>query len=358
MNGLHIDKRQWKKVKLSDVVFEPKETTNNIVDDGFEHIVGLEHLDGEDVHLRRSFSNSEETTFSKVFRENDVLFGRRRAYLKKAVQAKFDGVCSGDITVMRSNGKLDTRLFPFLIQNEKFFDYAVKHSAGGLSPRVKFKDLANYEFLLPPKNQQAELTELLWAMDDVIEKDLKVLETLEKYAKSETKVFFSGIHNCKLDDILELNYGKALKDSERIIGKYPVVSSSGIQGTHNAYLTRGPGIVIGRKGNVGFTTWVQDDFWVIDTAYYVSLKEKLDNYPLKAIYYILKNLNFNINSIATAVPGLNRQDALNMGIFLPDHLGAKELINRSENHENLQSILQSKLSASKALQKALINQLF
>ena len=66
-------------------------------------------------------------------------------------------------------------LLPFVVNNEKFFDYAIKHSAGGLSPRVKFKDLANYEFLLPPKDQQAQLAKLLWAMDEVVEKELAVL---------------------------------------------------------------------------------------------------------------------------------------------------------------------------------------
>lgn len=180
MQELKFNKEKWRKVSLGDIVFEPKETAKDIADEGFEHIVGLEHIDSDDIHLRKSFSAETETTFTKVFKAGDVLFGRRRAYLKKAAQATFDGVCSGDITVLRAKENIDPRLLPFIIHNDKFFDYAVKHSAGGLSPRVKFKDLANYEFLLPPKEQQAELADLLWAMDEVIEKDLVVLTRLEK----------------------------------------------------------------------------------------------------------------------------------------------------------------------------------
>ena len=67
------------------------------------------------------------------------------------------------------------------MNNEKFFDYAIKHSAGGLSPRVKFKDLANYEFLLPPKDQQAQLAELLWAMDEVIEREVSIFNTYKLF---------------------------------------------------------------------------------------------------------------------------------------------------------------------------------
>ena len=143
-------------------------------------MIGLEHIDPESVHIRRSAGVEESTTFTKHFAVGDVLFGRRRAYLKKAAQAEFEGICSGDITVLRAKEDILPELLPWVVQNERFFDYAVKHSAGGLSPRVKFKDLANYKFLLPPKDQQARLAELLWAMDDVIEKELAVLDKLKQ----------------------------------------------------------------------------------------------------------------------------------------------------------------------------------
>lgn len=203
---LQIDKSNWEKVTLGDVIYEPKETTKDLIKDGFNHIVGLEHIDSEDIHLRKSFANDVATTFTKVFRNGDVLFGRRRAYLKKAAQANFDGVCSGDITVLRANEKVDNQLLPFIIQNDAFFDYAVKHSAGGLSPRVKFKDIANYEFLLPPLDQQVELAELLWAMDEVIEKDIKVLErfktlyssTISKKLLQKDGILFKLNDNAKI----------------------------------------------------------------------------------------------------------------------------------------------------------------
>jgi type I restriction enzyme S subunit len=179
MENLNLDKSAWKRVKFGDVVVEPKETCRDIHAEGIEHVVGLEHIDSGDMHLRKSATTEESTTFTKKFRKGDVLFGRRRAYLKKAAQADFDGICSGDITVFRANKNLFPELLPFIVNNDKFFDYAIKHSAGGLSPRVKFKDLANYEFLLPPKEEQAKLAELLWAMDEVIEREKGVLEKSE-----------------------------------------------------------------------------------------------------------------------------------------------------------------------------------
>lgn len=174
LKDLSIDKSTWEQVRFGDIVAEPKESIKDVVAAGIKHVVGLEHIDSENIHLRRSASIDESTTFTKKFSAGDVLFGRRRAYLKKAAQASFDGICSGDITVMRVKDGLLPELLPFVVQNEKFFDHAIKHSAGGLSPRAKFKDLANYEFLLPPKEQQTQLAELLWAMDEVVNNGIKL----------------------------------------------------------------------------------------------------------------------------------------------------------------------------------------
>lgn len=165
-----IDKSSWTKVKLRDVVREVRETVKDPVAEGIERIVGLEHLEPESLHIRTWGTLTDGTTFTKVFRKGQVLFGRRRAYLKKAALATFDGICSGDITVLEAKKSLLPELLPFLIQNEKFFDLAVKNSAGSLSPRAKFKDLADFEFLLPPKDQQDQIAELLMNCDDVVEK--------------------------------------------------------------------------------------------------------------------------------------------------------------------------------------------
>lgn len=179
IKNFSIDKSDWVKVKFGDIAYEPKESVKDPVAEGIEHVVGLEHIDSEDIHLRRSASIEESTTFTKRFRKGDVLFGRRRAYLKKAAKADFEGICSGDITVMRANEELLLpELLPFIVNNDKFFDYAIEHSAGGLSPRVKFKDLSSYEFLLPSKEQQLVLVDILQTSTDFVEKEIELLSKI------------------------------------------------------------------------------------------------------------------------------------------------------------------------------------
>ena len=152
------------KVLLGEVSHERKETCKGSKE-GYP-IVGLEHLIPEEITLT-TWDEGAENTFTKMFRKGDVLFGRRRAYLKKAAVAPFDGICSGDITVIEADpDKILPELLPFIIQNDDLFDFAVGKSAGSLSPRVKWEHLKNYELELPDMNKQKELAELLWAIDD------------------------------------------------------------------------------------------------------------------------------------------------------------------------------------------------
>lgn len=385
-----INKDNWEKVTLGDVVFEPKETAKDIIAEGFEHIVGLEHIESGDVHLRNSFSNDTDTTFTKVFRAGDILFGRRRAYLKKAAQASFDGVCSGDITVMRANDKLDVRLLPFVIHNDKFFDYAVKHSAGGLSPRVKFKDLANYEFLLPPKDQQAELAELLWAMDEVIEKDLEVIlrykvfyhknineltSKKNKYCKNEYLLndlgeTYNGLNGKTKIDFGEgeryINYLNVYRNFEINENEFDLVI---INSNENQNQVKYGDIIFTGSSEtpdeVGLTSVVLKDlrnYYLNSFCFGFRLFDfsKLDPRYAKFLFRNSEIRNFlNLRAQGSTRFNLSKTDLKNKLILhLPDVEKQLDIYNNLNKLESNVSKLESKLQSSKALQKALINQLF
>ena len=171
------------QVTLGDVAIESRETYKG--DKSGMPIVGLEHLIPEDVVLSL-WDRDKENTFTKMFRKGDMLFGRRRAYLKKAAQAPFDGICSGDITVIRAKeDRLIPELLPFIIQNDVLFDFAVGKSAGSLSPRVKWENLKNYKFELPPLPEQKKLAEALWAINDTLQAYQKLLIETDELVKSQ-----------------------------------------------------------------------------------------------------------------------------------------------------------------------------
>ena len=169
-------------VKLGDVTHECRLTWSG--DQTNIPIVGLEHLIPGEIELY-SWDSNIEHTFSKKFVKGQVLLGRRRVYLKKAVVAPCDGICSGDITVIESTGGILPELLPFVIQNDRFFDYAMQGSAGSLSPRVKWEHLKNYEFPLPPLTEQKVLADKLWAAYRLKQSYKKLLAATEEMVKSQ-----------------------------------------------------------------------------------------------------------------------------------------------------------------------------
>ena len=182
------------RVSLGDVVREVKERAP---EGAAWPSVGLEHLDSDEIELSR-WGESGYSTFTKSFSRGQVLFGRRRAYLRKAAVAPFDGVCSGDITVIAAKGSISPRLLPFIIQNEALFKHAVTNSAGSLSPRVKWQSLARFEFDLPERYRQEELADLLWAAQEVRRNYQKLLSACDDVVKSQfVEMFDSGDYSLR-----------------------------------------------------------------------------------------------------------------------------------------------------------------
>ena len=180
-------------VKLGDIAIEAK--SSNKGDKTGIRIVGLEHLTPSNVTLS-SWNEDTENTFTKEFSKGDVLFGRRRAYLKKAAVAPFDGICSGDITVIRAiEDKVDPDLLPFIIQNDFLFDFAVGKSAGSLPPSVKWTHLKEFAIELPLMPEQSKLAETLWSINETKNAYEDLINKTDELVKSQFIEMFGDIEN-------------------------------------------------------------------------------------------------------------------------------------------------------------------
>ncbi len=205
-------------------------------------------------------------------------------------------------------------------------------SKGTTQDNLSLDKLLTFDFLTPPLPTQRKIASILSAYDDLIENNTRRIAILEEMAQSLYREWFvhfrfpghekkrmvesklglipEGWAVVKLGDAVELAYGKALKADTRVIGDVPVYGSGGVVGYHNESFVKGPGIIVGRKGNVGSVFWSDTDFFPIDTVFYVRSKV-----CLYYIYYNLKDQPF-INNDA-AVPGLNRNQAYLLPFLLP-----------------------------------------
>lgn len=222
-----FDRTGWKRVRLGDVVENCNETCDP-AEAGLERFVAMEHLEPGSLHVRSWGNVADGTTFTRRCRPGQVLFGKRRAYQRKVAVAEFDAVVSGDIYVLTpKDGRLLPELLPFLCRSERFFQHAVGTSAGSLSPRTNWSSLASFEFDLPPLDQQRCIAEILWAMDDSLQRWLAV-EVAISLQRRAIIAEFTGDNAERLqrlgDFLEELQYGSS---SKCIIqegdGLYPVL---------------------------------------------------------------------------------------------------------------------------------------
>ena len=126
----------------------------------------------------------------------------------------------------------------------------------------------------------------------------------DRFEDSELGEIPKGWGVRKLGEMLELAYGKALKEENRRNGSIPVFGSNGQVGWHDEKLVAGPGIIVGRKGNPGVVTWAPTDFFAIDITFYVIPKPVCPS--LYFLLFALQSHDLGALGADSAVPGLNR----------------------------------------------------
>lgn len=107
-------------------------------------------------------------------------------------------------------------------------------------------------------------------------------------------------------DLFELKYGRALVESSRRAGSIVVFGTNGPCGFHDEALFKGPGVILGRKGQGPLgVKWSEGDYWVIDTAY--SLSRRSDDIDMRFAYYLISLVGLNHLKDGTSNPTLSRE---------------------------------------------------
>ncbi len=251
-----------------------------------------------------------------LFDKAGVIIGRKGAY-RGVHYSKTPFFVIDTAFYLKPKTEIDLRwaYYQLLTQDINSMD------SGSAIPSTSRPDFYALPLLLPPLSEQHAIAEILGALDDKIELNRRMNRTLESMARAvfcEMMKDESGRMKVeKLADICEFAYGKGLKEDKRQAGSIPVYGSNGQIGWHNEYLVKGPGIVVGRKGNPGIVTWAQNDFFPIDTTFYVVPKEAKTS--LYWLYYTLISLNLPDLGADSAVPGLNRNIAYMSDVDYPPH---------------------------------------
>lgn len=390
---LNLDRSEWQLVKFGDVAIQQKQTVDRESTELTRYVKG-EHMYSEDLHLREWGELTDEylgPAFIRKFEEGDILYGSRRTYLRKVVVAPFGGITSNTTFVIKANeGKLDNRLLPFIMLSEGFAQHSIKNSKGSVNPYVNWKDLSDYELLLPPKAQQEALAQLLWSMDEVIEKDLCVEQRVRlKLSTEAVDVCFRNLDisrsTYKISDIVDsITSGVSVNstDDEYAPGEVAVLKTSAITGDEfksteakvvldsNRGLLKEPikanSILINRKntkGLVGSTKFIEEDFknlFLPDLIWNIQVNSE-KAYP-QFIWYMLNTPQLRTkmtalsNGTNDSMVNISKKSFVGIEVSLPDKKIQKSFLDKAEQLSTLIKQIRHKLDSSKSLKKSIINQ--
>jgi len=203
----NLDKSNWKTYRFDEVAKNISERVDPNNTD-LKVYIGLEHIDSESLHITRHGTPDDVNGQKLKFYKGDIIFGRRRAYQRKAGIATTDGFCSAHALVLRANSEvIDPKLFPFFMHSDLFMNRAVDISVGSLSPTINWGTLKLQEFVIPPKEIQAELSELLWSIDLMVQKDIDAYLKYKIFYKRYLYDSVSGKKSANFGDWKEHVFG-------------------------------------------------------------------------------------------------------------------------------------------------------
>ncbi|MCY4332587.1 MAG: restriction endonuclease subunit S [Cyanobacteria bacterium MAG CAR1_bin_15] len=200
--------------------------------------------------------------------------------------------------------------------------------------------LRQFSVVVPPREEQKAIAHILGTLDDKIELNRQMNETLEAMAKTLFKSWFvdfdpvrakaegrsTGLSDeisalfpdsfedselgeiprgwgvKRLEEYLELAYGKSLPAKSRRPGPVPVYGSGGVVGSHDVALTKGPTVIVGRKGTVGSLYLEAKPAFPIDTVFHILPRIG----SMLFCYHLLACQPLSDMNTDAAVPGLNR----------------------------------------------------
>jgi type I restriction enzyme M protein len=213
----NFDRSKWARVRFGDVVNKISDRIEEVANSGLFHYIGGEHFDSGAIRFARKGLIEGSTigpAFHMRFKPGHVLYMSRNPHLRKASMVDFEGICANTSYVCEAvNGRLLQELLPFVMQSDAFWDWGSENKRGSTNPYLNWKDIASFEFDLPPLDQQRRIAEILLVVDEVSEEFGVALQAVQSALACESKSMFSqegptDWPNLRMDNICTVQQGQ------------------------------------------------------------------------------------------------------------------------------------------------------
>jgi type I restriction enzyme S subunit len=351
----------WVETTIGDVaaVFDGPHATPAKVSEG-PVFLGISCLSGGRLDLTAT-DHLSETDFKRWTRRveptaGDVVFSYETRLGEAALIPRGLRCCLGRrmALIRPDRGKIDSRFLLYYYLSPEFQELIRSRTVTGSTvDRILLEEFPTFPIRVPDLATQREVASLLGALDDKVELNSRMNQTLESVARAIFRSWFvdfdpvvakaagrqpfgmpadvaalfpgrfidaevgpmpAAWESCKWGDISTLEYGKSLRSHGDAAGAVRVYGTNGPIGWHTEALCPTAGIVFGRKGAYRGVHYSPTPFFVIDTAFYLKPKREFE---ILWAYYELLNLDINGMDSGSAIPSTSRDEFYQVPVLFP-----------------------------------------
>ena len=209
-----------KSITLDDIVTVVNDNEYEPIKKGVKKYVAGGHIEPEKFYVKKFGSVVEDkevigSAFHKLFKKGHILYKTR--FPNSGAIATFDGLCSNTTLVLKrkDNSNLIDGLLPFILKWDRFDEFLIRKSVGSTNNYIRWRDMAEFRFVLPSISEQIKLKDLFWGIQNSIDCLEEVIEKTKNYEISRRESLLSqGISHTKFKKIIWL-YGKEVKIPEK-----------------------------------------------------------------------------------------------------------------------------------------------
>jgi hypothetical protein len=176
----------WRQTRLDDVIAVPDRQIDPKQEPYRSRLlIAPDAVESETGRLlgRTTAAEQEAISGKYLVHPGDVVYGKIRPALQKAVLADSEALCSGDMLPLRPTDMIDPRFLLATVLSEDFSRYAVAQATGTGIPRIGKSDLGAYLFYLPPLQEQQRIADFLASVDEQIIAGASLVRKLEHIAE-------------------------------------------------------------------------------------------------------------------------------------------------------------------------------
>jgi type I restriction enzyme S subunit len=331
----------WDIIEVGELIdrvrsrVDPEEMTN-------QNYISLKHMGKGEPRINQKEDAKGVSSQKYAFEKNDILFGKLRPYFRKVALAKFDGICSTDINVIKPTEIVGRDFLFYTLFRQDFIDVADKTSTGTRMPRADWSKLTDMKVALPPLEEQKKISSVLYILDEKIETNNHINEILEEIAQTLFKSWFVEFEPYEdfkdseigkipetfeiktIDEITE-NYDRKRDPVKEKVRKenddiYPYYGAVRPLGYMDEYIFDGKYLLVAEDGTNSFpegypvTQFVNERFWASNHVHVIKGDGRVTTEFLK---WLLANTNVKPYLTGSVQPKLNQGNFNSIKVAIP-----------------------------------------